>query len=496
MKSSDAPRPGREPFVRLAADHAVVPVWREVLADLETPLSVYAKLAGAGPSFLLESAEHGERWGRYSFVGLDPFLILRGKDGQVSWEGNPPPAARDAGGPLGALQLATHALPGPALAQLPPLHSGAVGYVGWDAVRELERVPATATDDLCLPDLFMVFPRHVVAFDHLKQKLTVVTNVVVGDDPAGQHDAAVTATDALVGRLATASPSQPVAPPAVSTINDVASNMTPAEYHTMVEQALEHIAAGDVFQVVPSQRFSLPAAASAFDIYRMLRVINPSPYLFLFDLGDLHVVGSSPEALVRLQGRTVETWPIAGTRPRGRTREEDEQLERELVASEKERAEHVMLVDLGRNDLGRVCDPGSVKVSELMVVERYSHVMHLVSRVTGRLRDGLGPVDVLRAVFPAGTVSGAPKVRAMEIIDALEPTRRGVYAGAVGYVDLSGNLDTCIAVRTLVLRHGMAYAQAGGGIVADSRPLAEETESRNKAMALLAAVKAAETMHG
>jgi anthranilate synthase component I len=275
-------------------------------------------------------------------------------------------------------------------------------------------------------------------------------------------------------------------------VADAPSNCEPGDYEAMVARSLEHIAAGDAFQVVPSQRFALETDASPFDVYRMLRVINPSPYLFLLDLGELHVVGSSPEALVRVQGRRAETWPIAGTRPRGRTDEEDAALERDLLASEKERAEHVMLVDLGRNDLGRVCETGSVEVDELMVVERYSHVMHLVSRVSGALREEVTPVDVLRAVFPAGTVSGAPKVRAMEIIDDLEPTRRGVYAGAVGYVDLSGNLDTCIALRTLVMRDGVAYAQAGAGIVADSVPADEETETRNKAMALLAAVRAAE----
>ncbi|MDP8929170.1 MAG: anthranilate synthase component I [Actinomycetota bacterium] len=487
-------RPSREEFGRLAASYRVVPVCREVLADLETPLSVYAKLRGDRSSFLLESAEHGERWGRYSFVGVDPFLVLRGKDGAVSWEGEPPPGMAQAKGPLEALDVAIRELAAPPLEHVPPLHGGAVGYVGWEAVREIERIPATTEDDLGLPDVLMLFPRHVVAFDHLRQKLTVATNVVIGADPEAQYHDAVVANDALVARLATATPSRPVSPPAPGPVGDVPTNLAPGEYERMVQKALEHIAAGDIFQVVPSQRFALHTTATPFDVYRMLRVINPSPYLFLFDFGDLHVVGSSPEALVRVKGRHVETWPIAGTRPRGRGEEEDRMLERELLASEKERAEHVMLVDLGRNDVGRVCEVGSVEVAELMVVERYSHVMHLVSRVVGKLREGTTPVDVLRAVFPAGTVSGAPKVRAMQIIDDLEPTRRGVYAGAVGYVDLSGNLDTCIALRTLVMRSGVAYAQAGAGIVADSLPAEEETETRNKAMALLEAVKAAEEL--
>ncbi|MBW3561851.1 MAG: anthranilate synthase component I [Actinobacteria bacterium] len=487
-------RPDPADFEELAAEHRVVPVWREVLADLETPLSVYAKLCGRGPSFLLESAEHGERWGRYSFVGVDPFLVLRGKDGEVTWEGEPPAEVQGAEGALDALDRATRALSAPEIDGLPPLHGGAVGYVGWDAVREIEDIPAGGEDDLGVHDVVMLFPRHLVAFDHLRQVLTVVTNVVVGDDPATQYRRAVAATDELIAQLDVAAPSRPIRPPHVHAVEDIPSNVPPGRYEEMVEESLEHVAAGDVFQVVPSQRFGLPTEAAPFDIYRMLRVINPSPYLFLFDLGDLHIVGSSPEALVRVQGRRVETWPIAGTRPRGRTDDEDTRYERELLASEKERAEHVMLVDLSRNDLGRVCETGSVEVEDLMVVERYSHVMHLVSRVTGIARGDVTPVDVLRAVFPAGTVSGAPKIRAMQLIDELEPTRRGIYGGAIGYVDLSGNVDTCIALRTLVMRDGVAYAQAGAGIVADSDPAAEETETRNKALALLAAVRAAEEL--
>jgi anthranilate synthase component 1 len=485
--------PTREEFVRLAADHGVVPVWREVLADLETPLSVYAKLAGAGPTFLLESAEHGERWGRYSFVGTDPFLVLRGRDGQVAWEGEPPAVARDATGPLDALDRATRALRAPQLLEL-PLHGGAVGMIGYDAVREVERIPDTGRDDLGLPDVLMLFPRTVVALDHLRQVMTVVTNVVVGDDPAGQFDEAVAATDAVVDRLSATAPTYPVAPPAPAPVERVPSNLDDGEYEAMVERVKQYIRAGDSFQTVVSQRFDLQTGAEPFDIYRVLRVINPSPYLFLFDFGDFHVVGSSPEALVQVHGRHVETWPIAGTRRRGDTPKEDRALEHELIADAKERAEHVMLVDLGRNDLGRVCETGSVKVDEMMGIERYSHVMHIVSSVTGTLRDGLGPVDVLRAVFPAGTVSGAPKVRAMEIIDELEPTRRGVYSGAVGYVDFSGNLDTCIAIRTVVVKDGHAYVQAGAGIVADSKPPDEEEETRNKAGAVLAAVRAAEAI--
>ena len=488
--------PTRDDFVRLAQEHGVVPVWREVLADLETPLSAYAKLAGNGPSFLLESAEHGERWGRYSFVGTDPFLVLRGRDGQVSWEGTPPAGAEHATGPLDALARATQAYRAPQLLDI-PLHGGAVGYVGYDAVREVEDIPDTGVDDLGAPDLVMLFPRHVVALDHLRQVLTVVTNVVVdGDDEAdlaARYDAAVTATDAVVDRLAAgATPLPAVAPPEPGSDAPAPSNLPTGVYETMVERVKEHIRAGDTFQTVISQRFALETSASAFDLYRVLRVINPSPYLYLLDLDDLQIVGSSPEALVQVHGRHVETWPIAGTRPRGATPQEDREHERDLIADAKERAEHVMLVDLARNDHGRDCEVGSVRVDEMMHVERYSHVMHLVSSVTGKLRDGLGPVDVLKAAFPAGTVSGAPKVRAMQIIDDLEPTRRGPYAGAVGYVDFAGNLDTCITIRTVVLKDGTAYVQAGAGIVADSRPTAEEHETRAKAGAVLAAIRAAE----
>ncbi len=488
--------PDRDTFIRLATEHGVVPVWREVLADLETPLSVYAKLSGDGPSFLLESAEHGERWGRYSFVGFDPFLTLVGRRGEVAWIGTPPVEVEGATGPLDALARATDAFRAPTLLEL-PLHGGAVGYLGYDVIREVEDIPDTGTDDLGLPDVQLLFPRHVVALDHLRQVLTVVTNVVVSDtsDPTElgvRYDAAVAACDTVIDRLATARmPLPPVAPPERGSMDPAPSNLAPGEYQAMVERVKEHIRAGDTFQTVISQRFALDTEVTAFELYRVLRVINPSPYLYLLDTGDAQIVGSSPEALVQVQGRRVETWPIAGTRPRGATPEEDRRYEQELVADAKERAEHVMLVDLARNDLGRVCDVGSVQVDGMLHVERYSHVMHLVSSVTGTVRDGLGPVDVLRAVFPAGTVSGAPKVRAMEIIDDLEPTRRGPYAGAVGYVDFAGNLDTCITIRTVVLKDGTAYVQAGAGIVADSKPDAEEEETRNKAGAVLAAIRAA-----
>lgn len=494
-----ASRPALQPdpatFRQLARTHGVVPVRLELLADLETPLSVYAKLAGDGPSFLLESAEHGERWGRFSFVGVDPFLVLRSRSGKVRWEGDPPAQVVDASGALDALAAATEAFNAPPIDDV-PLHGGAVGYIGYDAVREIERIPDTGRDDLDVDDVAMMFPRTVVALDHLRQVLTVVTNVVIaGHDDAvldAAYEAAVDNIRQVVARLSRpASVGGPAQPPVRRQPDRAPSNLADGEYEAMVERVKDYIYAGDTFQTVVSQRFTLPTLASAFDIYRVLRVINPSPYLYLLDLGDVQVVGSSPEALVQVQGRRVETWPIAGTRRRGATTDDDRRLGEELLADEKERAEHVMLVDLARNDLGRVCEVGSVTVDELMNVERFSHVMHLTSSVSGQLRPELGPVDVLRATFPAGTVSGAPKVRAMQIIDELEPTRRGPYAGAVGYIDFAGNLDACITIRTVVLKDGQAHVQAGAGIVADSVPSSEEQETRSKADAVLAAIHAA-----
>ncbi|MEX0592333.1 MAG: anthranilate synthase component I [Nitriliruptoraceae bacterium] len=492
-------KPSRREFRQLAADHGLVPVRRELLADLETPLSVYAKLSGDGPSFLLESAEHGERWGRFSFIGVDPFLVLRSRDGVVRWDGIPPGEAANASGAFNALAAATEAFRAPPLDDV-PLHGGAVGYVGYDAVREIERIPATGRDDLGVDDVVMMFPRTVVALDHLRQVLTVVENVVTADVPDSDvdalYDAAIASLDRVVARLG--GPLRqlaPVPPPVRRQPDRAPSNLADGDYEQMVERVKEHIYAGDTFQTVVSQRFVLPTAASAFEIYRALRVINPSPYLYLVDVGDAQVVGSSPEALVQVHGRRVETWPIAGTRRRGVSAEEDRTLASELLADEKERAEHVMLVDLARNDLGRVCEIGSVTVDEMMEVQRFSHVMHLTSSVSGTLKESLGPVDVLKATFPAGTVSGAPKVRAMQIIDDLEPTRRGPYAGAVGYIDFAGNLDTCITIRTVVIKDGHAFVQAGAGIVADSMPAAEEQETRSKADAVLAAIHAAEEMH-
>ncbi len=493
--SKDLYSPTREEFLRLAREHTLVPVWREVLGDLETPVGAYRKLGDEPNSFLLESVEHGERWGRYSFIGVQPFLSMASRNGSVEWTGEPPAGVRDATDPLDALEKAVSAYRAPALPGLPPLHGGAVGYIGFDAVRYIEKLPKTKPDDLGFPEMWLLFTGRLLVFDHLRQRLTVISNVAIGDDPARQYDEAVSAAEELVSRLAsTPTQSRPVSPPLDAPPGEIDSTMTPSEFEDAVRAAKEKIAAGEIFQVVPSQRFSTPCSADAFDVYRVLRLINPSPYMTFLRYPDLSIVCSSPEPLLRVIGDEVVSRPIAGTRPRGATPEEDAKLADELLQDEKERAEHVMLVDLARNDLGRVCDPGTVRVEELMIIERYSHVMHIVSEVRGRLSPGKSAFDALKAAFPAGTVSGAPKIRAMQIIEELEPMRRGPYAGAIGYFDFSGNLDTCITLRTALIANGKAYVQAGAGIVADSVPETEEAETRSKARALLAAVKAAEQL--
>ncbi|MGZ4208552.1 MAG: anthranilate synthase component I [Actinomycetota bacterium] len=488
--------PSRDEFLRLAREHTLVPVWREVLGDLETPVGVFRKLGAEPNSFLLESVEHGERWGRYSFIGLNPFTVRTSRAGGVTFDGEQPPDAAGAPDPLTALERALAGYRAPALPGLPPLHGGAVGYVGYDVVRYIEKLPQTTTDDLELPELWLLFTGQLLVFDHLRQRLSVIVNVVIGDDPAAQYDDAVARAEALVARIASATGPSGMgdAPRLDGSIGEIRSNQTAEDYMAKVERAKEHIAAGDIFQVVPSQRFETDTSADPFNVYRVLRLINPSPYMFFLQFPGVAIVGSSPEPHLRVFGREATIRPIAGTRPRGNDETEDAKLATDLLGDEKERAEHVMLVDLARNDLGRVCEPGTVRVEELMTIERYSHVMHIVSSVRGELAGGKTAFDALKASFPAGTVSGAPKIRAMEIIDELEPTRRGPYAGAVGYFDFSGNLDTCIALRTGYLRDGKAYLQAGAGIVADSVPEREEQETRDKARAFFVAVKAAESL--
>src|SRR6266700_2396562 len=479
-------RPTLDEFAKLAAEYSVVPVWRELLGDLETPVGAFRKLtdgATAEGSVLLESVEHGERWGRYSFIGTDPFATCTAHRGQVSWSGRPPAGLPD-GPPLRVLRAALERLRGPVIDGLPPLYAGAVGYLAYDVVRELERLPDQTTDDLLLPDGILVFPRSVVVVDQ------------PGFDPERAYAAASARLDELAERLSVATPSPPTPLPAAGPPAAAESDLPPGRYQEMVEIAKEHIRDGYIFQVVPSQRVSVRTDADPFDVYRVLRVVNPSPYMYFLRLPGVTIAGSSPEVLVTVQGREAVIRPIAGTRPRGADPEADLAMEEELKADEKERAEHVMLVDLSRNDLGRVCQPGTVKVRDFMRVERYSHVMHLVSDVTGELAEGITAFDVLAASFPAGTVSGSPKVRAMEIIDDLERHRRGPYAGCVGYFDFSGNLDTCITIRTCVFVDDVAYCQAGAGVVADSVPEREERETEAKARALLAAVAAAEALPG
>jgi len=497
--------PDLDTFCRLALEHSVVPVWRELVADTLTPVGAFRAMVGDGPGFLLESVEHGERWSRFSFVGRSPAatLVARGRHVEVTQGSLPAAVPRDEG-VLACVESLLKTFRSPSLDELPPLHGGLVGYLGYDVVREVERLGAPPPDDLGHPDAVLSVIGELAAFDHWRQRVTLVDNVLFGaDSPAGPDGhalgpaylVALRRLEALRHDLERPAVEPLVAPPSSdATLPDGAVRRGTAaeQYRLAVEVAKEYIQAGDAFQVVLSQRFDLDLGCDPFDVYRVLRQVNPSPYMYFLRQGGVSVVGASPEPMVQLLGRRVVSRPIAGTRRRGRTEEEDRRLEGELVENPKERAEHVMLVDLARNDVGRVVRYGSEHVDELMTVERYSHVMHMTSEVSGELLEGRGPVDVLRATLPAGTVSGAPKVRAMEIIDELEPTKRGPYAGVVGYVDFSGNLDTAIAIRTLIATaDGRASVQAGAGIVADSEPAAEDEECAAKAAAVLTAVAGA-----
>ena len=490
--------PDLDGFRAYARDRRVIPVTRTLLADGETPVGLYRKLAGERPgTYLLESAENGRVWSRYSFVGVRSAATLTERDGEAVWLGDPPVGVPTGGDPLEALRRTVEALHTPRFDDLPPLTGGMVGYIGYDAVRHWERLPAAAKDDLQLPELAMLLATDLAVLDHAEGTVVLIANAV-NFDGSDEHvdDAytdAVARLDAMTGDLA-----RP-APASAAVLDDhvepeYTSNRTREDYMAAVDRAKEEIRAGEAFQIVVSQRFEMPTTATALDIYRVLRRSNPSPYMYLFRFDGFDVVGSSPEALVKVDGRRALLHPIAGSRPRGETPERDHALATELLADEKERAEHLMLVDLGRNDLGRVCEPGSVEVLDFMSIERYSHIMHIVSTVVGTLTPDRTAYDVLAACFPAGTLSGAPKVRAMELIDELEPTRRGLYAGCVGYLDFAGDLDTAIAIRTALLRDGVAYVQAGAGLVADSVPATEDAETRHKAAAVLRAVAAAETL--
>ncbi len=492
----------RQAFADLAATYTVVPVWRELLAVLTTPVAAFSRLAGdpTERAFLLESVEHAERWGRWSFIGRRPSATLIARGRTITVEGSLPPSVPLDRGVLGAIEGLLRAYRSPVIDALPPFYGGVVGYLGYDVVREVERLPDVPPDELGYPDAVLSVVGQVAAYDYWRQRVTLIESVLIPPGAAGDRTALDALYDAALDRLDrfAAEGATPVEEPLVvppereDELPEVRRRTSPETFRAAVDVAKEHILAGDVFQVVLAQRFDFDLGADPFDMYRSLRQVNPSPYMYFLRHPELCVVGSSPEPMVQLLDGRVISRPIAGTRKRGRNDVHDRKLAAELSEHPKERAEHVMLVDLARNDVGRVVQYGSEQVDELMTLERYSHVMHLTSQVSGQLRDGLGPTDVLRATLPAGTVSGAPKVRAMEIIDRLEPAKRGPYAGVIGYFDFSGNLDTAITIRTMLIApDGRASVQAGAGIVADSDSADEDLECRNKAAALLAAVPGA-----
>ena len=488
----------------MARLHRIVPVWRELVADTFTPVAAFLQIVGTGDTsgFLLESVEGGERWGRYSFIGRNPLATIVTKGTEVTTRGDLDLDALCDGGVTGshgileALESILSACDSPDLPDLPPLHAGLVGYLGYDVVREVEHLPDTPLDDQGQPDAILAVIGQLAAFDHWRQRVVLIDNVVIdptwtGEDLEQAYNDAEARLDGLAADCVRPTPEAPRRlPPRQPAPSDVSRTMSDQMYMDAVLAAKEHVVAGDIFQVVLSQRFDLgQLGVDPFDVYRVLRLVNPSPYLYFLRFPEVTVVGASPEPMVRLREGTVISRPIAGSRPRGQTPEEDALFAAELAEDPKELAEHVMLIDLARNDVGRVVSFGTEKMDEVMAVERYSHIMHMTSQVSGQLAPGKGPIDVLRATLPAGTLSGAPKVRAMEIIDELEPTKRGVYGGVVGYLDFSGNLDTAIAIRTMtVTPDGHASVQAGAGIVADSDPASENAECAHKAAALLSAV--------
>jgi len=494
------PSPDRQSFHDLAKNHSVIPVWRELLADLTTPVSLFARCVGEGEGFLLESVDRGESWGRWSFIGRNPLLTLTSRSQTVSVEGALPEGIDINNGILKALEDLLERYQSPQIEGLPPLHGGLIGYLGYDVVREIEELPNTPDDDRGFPDAIMSIIGDLVAIDHWRQRAFLLVNVLlpegVDENEVDQaYDDALSRLDSLAAAGALPLDEPLMEPPSRDDeVPEVISTMTEDVYTAAVDAAKDYILSGDIFQVVLSQRFDVELEAEAFDVYRVLRQINPSPYMYFLRYEEMTVVGASPEPMVQLLDNQVISRPIAGTRWRGRSENEDKRMASELLEDPKERAEHIMLVDLARNDLGRVVEFGTELVEELMVLERYSHVMHLTSQVTGSLAGGITPIDVLKATLPAGTVSGAPKVRAMEIIDELEPVKRGPYAGVVGYFDFSGNIDTAITIRTMLIKDGVASVQAGAGVVADSDPRLEYLECQNKAKALLVAIPSARRM--
>ncbi|MCE5314689.1 MAG: anthranilate synthase component I [Armatimonadota bacterium] len=495
--------PDKQEFEKRAKNGNMTPVYKEILADMETPVSAFKKigyrLQGTGYrkdsdySFLLESVEGGERMARFSFLGSETNLVIKskGRDVEITRDGRIEHIALEPGKDvlhvLKNEMTNLHYVPDP---DLPRFCGGAVGFMGYDMVRFFEDLPDTTTDDLNMPDCTLIFTDTLLIFDHVRHRIRVVCNARIDGDPDSAYSRAIVKIDKAIELLRTSTntsvETRRADPPAIT------SNFTKPDFENAVTRCKEYIAAGDAIQIVLSQRFQTKVTADPFDVYRALRSLNPSPYMYYLSYGETKLIGSSPEILVTEERGNVTVRPIAGTRPRGVTPNQDLALEAELLADEKERAEHIMLVDLGRNDIGRVCRYGSVNVDELMVIERYSHVMHIVSNVRGKLNPDKDQFDLLRACFPAGTVSGAPKVRAMQIIDELEPTRRGSYAGAIGYFSYSGNMDVCITIRTILIQGDTAYVQAGAGIVADSEPEKEYQETQNKAMAMIKALGMAE----
>lgn len=486
-------------FREYAKRYNVIPVTRKLLADGETPIGVYRKLAKLRPNtFLLESAEHGGVWSRYSFIGVQSEATLTEKDGKVFWRGTMPAGAPTDVDPLTALRMAAAHLRSPQMEGMPTLTGGLVGYMGYDSVRRLEKIPTITKDDLKIPELQFMLTSDLAVMDHAEGTITLIANVINWDGSDERVDEVYELAQKRLDRMQ--SDLQTALPGNLAFVDDKSApeykrNISDSEFINKVAAIKEEIKAGEAFQVVISQRFAAECKAESIDVYRMLRLHNPSPYMFFLRFEDgLDVVGSSPEALVKVTNGEVMVHPIAGTRKRSNSPEVDEKLAQELLADPKERAEHLMLVDLGRNDLGRVCQPGSVEVVEFMNIERFSHVMHIVSTVSGKLAADKAPIEALFSTFPAGTLSGAPKPRAMQIIEELEPNRRGIYGGALGYLDFRGNIDTCIAIRTAVIRDGIAYVQAGAGVVADSDAEAENQECINKAAAVLGAINAANNL--
>ena len=483
--------PDKKTFIELSKQGNVIPVYREVLADFDTPLSAFRKIDRGGIAYLLESVEGGEHMARYSFLGCDPSLVIESKGNAIKFIRGSKMEESRTDDPLEDVRRYMGRFKFVPVNGLPRFCGGLVGYFGYEMIRFIENIPDKNPDELGLPDMRLMLTDTILIFDHVDHKIKVVSNCLVEkDDPADAYEKGVKKIDRLIEKLQKAAPEPQAAPAGPG--SGIRSNFDQKGFSQIVEEAKENIRAGEVIQLVLSQRFERDTAAEPFSVYRALRSVNPSPYMFYLKFPDHCLVGSSPEILVRCEEGVVEVRPIAGTRRRGHTEQEDLALEKELLADPKERAEHIMLVDLGRNDIGRVCKYATVKVPELMRIERYSHVMHIVSDVVGELRDDKDVYDVIRATFPAGTVTGAPKVRAMELIEELENTRRGPYAGSVGYLSFSGNIDLCITIRTVMMKDGKAFVQAGAGIVLDSVPELEFKETQNKAMGMMKAIDYAE----